>query len=189
MPPFENPDLRQSLTRPACGIPRTHLPALLAVAGGLLCAGCQTDSGDICPVLYCQLRVPKSASPDPKTTRINLDTSTGADSHYLWGYNQKLQKEEGDFLIFEPDDFVLDTDTRRAVTINDFSTPEQMFRLSLPRNPKARDWSQWQRPDFLATGNVDGEFIFGQKIQEIITNVPPDCFELRYKIEMENLGK
>jgi hypothetical protein len=141
-------------------------------------------------MLVCQLRVPKSVSPNPKTTRVNLATCTGEDGHYLWGYNQKEQKEEGSGLIFEPDEFLLDAEpeSRRALIIDDYSTPAQVFRLSLPRNPKARDWSQWQRPDFLAKGDVGWAFIYNQKIQGVMTNVPSDCFELRYKIEMRNLG-
>ncbi len=139
-------------------------------------------------MLVCQLRVPKSVSPNPKTTRVSLATCTGEDSYYLWGYNQKEQKEEGSAFIFEPE-FLLhaEPESRRALIIDDYSTPAQVFRLSLPRNPKARDWSQWQRPDFLARGDVGWAFIYNQKIQGVITNVPSDCFELRYKIEMHNL--
>jgi hypothetical protein len=141
-------------------------------------------------MLICQLRVPKSASPNPRTTRIDLATSSGEDGHYLWAHNQKQQKEDGRFFIFEPDDFLLDTDSRRALIIDEYPTaPAQVFVLSLPRNPKARDWSQWQRPNFLATGDVGWGFMYKQKIHGIITNIPADSFELRYKVEMQNLGK
>jgi hypothetical protein len=119
-----------------------------------------------------------------------LATCTGEDGHFLWGYNQKEQKEDGSALIFEPDEFVLDAepDSRRALSIDDFANPAQVFLLSLPRNPKARDWSQWQRPDFLATGDFGWAFIYNRKIQVVTTNPPPDCFELRYKVEIRNFG-
>jgi hypothetical protein len=162
----------------------------LAIVGCTMCAGCHTGGDDIYPMLVCQLGVPKSISPNPKTTRVSLATCTGEDSHYLWGYNQKEQKEEGSVLIFEPDEFLLTAEpaSRRALIIDDCSSPEQVFRLSLPRNPKARDWSQWQRPDFLAKGDVGWAFIYNRKIQGVMTNVPSDCFELRYRVEMSNLG-
>jgi hypothetical protein len=118
-----------------------------------------------------------------------LATASGEDGHFLWGYNQKVQKEDRSFLIFEPDDFLLDTDTRRAVIIDDHAKPAQVFRLSLPRKPRPQDWSQWQRPDFLATGDVGWAFIYNQKIRGVITNIPSDSFELRYKVEIRNLGK
>ena len=171
----------------ASDMSRIYFSISLAVVCCLICVGCQTEAGDIGPVLICQLRVPKSVSPNPKTTRIDLATSTGEDGHFLWGYNQKVQKEDGRFLIFEPDDFVLDTepDSRRAVIIDDFSTPNQVFRIPLSRKPKVQDWSQWQRPDFLATGDVGWAFIYKRKIQGVITNIPPDSFELRYKVEMQ----
>ena len=138
-------------------------------------------------MLVCQLRVAKSVSPDPKTTRIELATSTGEDGHYLWGYNQKQQKEDGRFFIFEPDEFVLDTepDNRRALIIDDFKTPQQVFRIPMSRKPKVQDWSQWQRPDFLATGDVGWAFIYKRKIQIVTTNAPADSFEMRYKVEIQ----
>lgn len=115
----------------------------------------------------------------------------GEDAHFLWGYNQKAQKEDSGFFIFEPDDFLLFTepDNRRAIIINDFSTRQQVFRLSLPHKPKVQDWSQWVRPDFLATGDVGWAFIYSRKIQGVTTNIPSDCFELRYKIEIRDLSR
>jgi len=162
----------------------------LAAACCLFCAGCHSDGDDICPALICQLRVPKSASPNPKTTRVDVATSTREDGHFLWGYNQKVQKEDGRFLIFEPDEFLLfeEPDKRRALLIDDNATLVQVFLLSVPQKPKVGDWSQWQRPNFLASGDVGWAFIYKQKIQRVVTNIPPDSFELRYKIEMMDLG-
>ena len=154
----------------------------------LICFEHSTQAGDVSFVLICQLRVAKSVSPDPKTTRIDVATDSGEDGHFLWGYNQKVQKEDGSYLIFEPDDFLLFTASRRAVIVDDRSKPAQVFRLSLPHKPKVQDWSQWQRPDFLARGDVGWGFIYNQKIQSVITNIPSDSFELRYKVETRNFG-
>ena len=80
----------------------------------------------------------------------------------------------------------IDEEAREVkVIIDDFSTPQQVFRIPLSRKPKVQDWSQWQRPDFLATGDVGWAFIYKRKIQGVITNIPPDSFELRYKVEMQ----
>jgi len=168
---------------------QTYFPICLAIVCCLICVGCNTEGGNLSPVFICQLRVVKSVSQNPKTTRVDLATSTGEDGHFLWGYNQKVQKEDGKFLIFEPDEFVLDTepDNRRALIIDDFSTPQQVFRLTLPREPKMQEWSLWQHPDFLARGDVGWAFIYNQKIQGVITNIPADSFELRYRVEMRDL--
>ena len=170
-------------------MPRIYFLTWLTAVLCVVCTGCQTDRGDIWPVLICQVRVQKSISPNPKTTRIDVVTSSAEDGHFLWGYNQKVQKENGQFFIFDPDDFLLDTDSRRAVIIEDSVTRVQVFRLHLPRRPKTQDWSQWRRPDFLAAGDFGWAFMYNLKIHGLITNVPPDCFELRYRVEMQNLGK
>src|SRR5262245_40080789 len=119
---------------------RIYFCVWLAVACCLFCAGCKSDGDAISPALICQLRVPKSASPNPKTTRVEVATSTREDGHFLWGYNQKVQKENGQFLIFEPDEFLVfaEPDNRRTLIIDDHSTPAQVFHLSLPPNPKVR---------------------------------------------------
>jgi hypothetical protein len=154
----------------------------------MICAGCGIEAGDASQVLICQLRVPKSVSPNPKATRVDVVTSSGAEGTFLWDQNQKVQKEDGQFLIFEPRYFSLDTDSRRALIVDDRSTPQQIFRLHLPRSPKVQDWSEWRHPDFLVRGDAGWAFIYNQKMQGIITNVPPDSFELRYKIETREFG-
>ena len=153
---------------------RIYFSICLAAACCLICAGCRSGAGDVSPVLICQLRVAKSVSPNPKTTRINLFTSSGADAHFLWGYHQKVQKEDGRFFVFDPDDFLLDTDSRRAVVLDDFSAPQQVFRLRLPRRPKRQDWSAWQRPDLLVRGDVGWAFMYDQKIRGVVTNISAD---------------
>ena len=177
--------------RPLTPKETTYISICLAVLSCLILGGFYARAGDISPVLVCQLRVPKSASLNPKTTRINLFTSSGAGAHFLWGYGQKVQKEDGQFPIFDPDDFMLDSDSRRAVDIDDFATPEQVFLLHLRRKPKKQDWSPWRRPDFLVAqhrGDFGWAFMYNLKFPGvIITNIPKDSFELRYRVEMQNL--
>jgi hypothetical protein len=154
----------------------------------MLWAGCRTEAGGVSQVLICQLRVPKSVGLNPKTTRVDVVTSSGAEGAFLWVQNQRVQKEDGQFLIFEPRYFSINTDSRRALIVDDRSTPQQFFRLHLPRSPKVQDWSEWQHPDFLVRGDAGWDFIYNQKIQGVITNVPPDSFELRYRIETREFG-
>ncbi|HVM63042.1 MAG TPA: hypothetical protein VMV72_19440 [Verrucomicrobiae bacterium] len=168
---------------------RAHVFSWLLV-GWVLGAGCGGNDEIVSPVLVCELRVPKPVNPDAKTTRVSLASATGETGHFLWGYNQKDQKEESGFLIFQPDEFVLDEepDARRALIVGEGPGPSQVFYLPLPRNPKARDWSQWRRPDCLAAGDVGWSVIHNQRANGVSTNVPPDCFELRYKVELRDLG-
>ncbi len=163
---------------------RIDFPVLAACC--IVFVGCHANDNATPPSLVCEVRIQKSVNPDPKTTRFSLVSASTEDGHYLWGYNQKEQKEEDGFLIFQPDQFVLtsERDGNRAVVIQDqsYSKPAQVFRLSLPGSPKPKDWSPWQRPDFLARGDVGWSLIYKQKITGFSTNVPPDSFELRYKI-------
>ena len=142
------------------------------------------------PMLVCELRAPKALNVDPKTTRVSLASYSGESAHFLWAFRQKEQKEEGQFLLFQPDGFVLDTEpeSSRAVIVEKLSAPSQVFRLSLPKKPKATDWTQWRRPDCIAKGDVGWAVIYNQKLNVVSTNVPPDALELRYKVEMRDLG-
>lgn len=148
--------------------------------------GCHSNTNTAPLTLVCEVRIQKSASPDPKTTRFSLVSSSSEEGHYLWGYNQKEQKEEAGFFIFQPDEFLVhaEREGRRALIIRDEShpNPAQVFRLSLPGSPKPTGWSAWQRADFLATGDVGWSLIYNQKVSGFSTHVPPDSFEVRYKI-------
>jgi hypothetical protein len=168
---------------------RIHIPYWLAVVCSVACFACHSYGGDLVPILVCELRAPKVLNPDSKT-RVSLASCSSESGHFLWAFNQKEQKEEGGFLLFQPDSFVLhaEPESRRAVIVQKFPAPAQVFRLSLPKNPNAADWSQWRRPDCTADGDVGWSVIYNQKLQGVSTNIPSDCFELRYKIEMKDLG-
>jgi len=168
---------------------RISFPYWVLVACYAICPACNSQRGDVRPILICELRAPKALNPDPKT-RVSVASSSGEDGHFLWAFNQKEQKEEGGYLIYQPDGFVLhqEPETRRALIIEKFPAPAQVFRLSLPQTPKATEWTKWRRPDCTAKGDVGWSVIYNQKMDAASTNIPHDCFEMRYKIEMTDLG-
>lgn len=156
----------------------------------LICSACgPSESNIIAPILTCELRAPKALRPDPKT-RIELVSHGGESGVFLWAFNQKEQKEEGEVLIFQPDEFVLHAERKegRALVVEYPPGQAQVFQLPIPRTAKAADWSQWRRPDYIAKGNVGWAFMNNRKPNGVTTDIPPDCFEMRYKIEMKDLG-
>ena len=178
-----------SLLRAYNNMSRIHLRFWLVAIGCIVFSGCQSQSSDVVRIFVCELRAPKALNPDPKT-RVSLASWSGESGHFLWAFSQKEQKEEGGYLIFQPDGFVLhpEPESRRALIIQDLPASAQVFRLSLARTPKATDWTHWLRPDCIAKGNVGWSVIYNQKMDVVSTNVPRDCFEMRYKIEMRDLG-
>jgi len=61
----------------------------------------------------------------------------------------------------------------------------QVFALPIGPNPKpTTDWSKWQRPKYIEDSKHAGDdFMDDVKSPDISTNIPPDCFEMRYKIQ------
>jgi len=142
---------------------------------------------DICPIFIFELRAPIALNVETNT-RLSLASYSGEDGTPLW--DCKLTTNET-FRVYYHDGFVLSKEPVKGRTFIIAAWPagtNQVFRLPIPRSPKPQDWSQWQRPDFLATGDVGWSIIYDQKINNLSTNIPPDCFELRYKIENQNLG-
>jgi len=63
----------------------------------------------------------------------------------------------------------------------------EVFVLPITYNQKAMDWSKWHRPDFTENfKNARNNFMEGVTSPDRSTNVPPNTFELRYKIEDSN---
>jgi hypothetical protein len=84
-----------------------------------------------------------------------------------------------------------DATPKRALIISSASSPNsaQVFVLSIPRHPKPQDFTKWQHPDFIADGGVGWAIMYHQKVHIISTNLPTNCFELHYKVEVRDLGK
>ena len=127
-----------------------------------------------------ELRVSKLVTNAP-LTRLELTTEDDSEGTNL---GATKQREEAGFRIFQHS-FLLFPHKRRAFIVG--TQPSQVFELSMPRNPEAADWSQWRRPDYLAKGDAGWDFMNDQNKQARSTNIPPSCFQLRYKIEKEGV--
>jgi hypothetical protein len=125
-----------------------------------------------------ELRAPKTLKADPLTA-FDLTTEEGASGTRL---RLTKRREEGDFQIFQHS-FLIFSERRRAMVVRTDRQPSQVFVLSIPSKPKPADWTQWQRPTYVAKGDAGWDFMHDQNKQNRSTNAPPDCFELRFKIE------
>jgi hypothetical protein len=121
----------------------------------------------------------------PFDTNTDLEFVTDATSE---GGLLRRTKENGDdnFRVFQKSFNLLPRERRRSIIIHTHSLPknqpDQVFLLSMARKPKAIDWTNWRHPDYVET-NADWNFIRGYKSTDRSTNIPPNSFELRYKIE------
>ena len=60
----------------------------------------------------------------------------------------------------------------------------QIFRLPIGQKPKVTNWSEWQRPNYVESSkDASNNFMDEQKSPDRSTNIPPNSFEMRYKIE------
>ena len=123
-----------------------------------------------------ELRVPKGATNDPSMS-VELATEEGSSATDL--VDTKQREEEG-FRVFQHS-FLLFENKRRALIVG--PQPCQVFQLSIPEHPKPKDWTEWRRPDYLAKGDAGWDFIYNQNKQSRSTNLPANCFQVRYKIE------
>jgi hypothetical protein len=76
---------------------------------------------------------------------------------------------------------------RFAIIVSPDASPKsmaQVFRLPIGQNPKPTDWSKWHRPSYIENSkNASNNFMDDQKSPDRSTNIPPNCFEMRYRIE------
>ena len=146
------------------------------------CAGIANGSDVVYPFTF-EVRIPKTAKPDLKSTQVSLVAAHGEDATFLWACKQR---EAGGFLIFQRDFLVFSEDKpQRGLIVH--AAPKQIFRLSIPQTPKPTDWSQWQRPSYSQSGDAGWTFFVpDSKTTNRSTNIPPVCFEVRYKIESKN---
>jgi hypothetical protein len=139
-------------------------------------------------MLIFELRTPQAQKPDPKT-RIDLAVEgQGSSGTFLSACTQRV---EGASFVFQRD-FVLgdEPSRKRALIVSPYlptQAGEQVFLLSIPRNPKPRGFTEWQHPTYMAK-DAGWAIMYDKKVDIISTNIPPDSFELRYKVEMQNLG-
>jgi hypothetical protein len=156
----------------------------------IACSGCVvvSDASDAAYPFVFEIRIPKDVRPDLKT-EVSLVAYRGEDGTML---SACKQSEEGAFLVFQGD-FLLFTEDKpqRGLVVTLFpSLPDalqrtraQVFRLSIPKTPKPSEWSQWKRPNYIEIGDAGPTFSYpDSKVPGRSTNIPPICFELRYKI-------
>jgi hypothetical protein len=133
-------------------------------------------------VLRVEIRFQKTAVYDTNTylafgtdNKIEFDPLSSAE-----------QREDGEFKVLQKRYNLLPKDHRYAVItyINrkPRNWPDQVFLLSLPLKQKPMDWTNWQHPNYVET-NAVSNFRFNYTPPDRSTNVPPNSFELRYKVE------
>ena len=92
------------------------------------------------------------------------------------------QREDGEYRVFQQS-FELKNDPARAIIVAPWNQIDQVFLLSLPHKLKQSDWTNWQHPNYVET-NADSNFRFAYIPPDRSTNIPPNSFELRYKVEL-----
>jgi hypothetical protein len=126
-----------------------------------------------------ELRLPKSIKPAPLTS-FDLVTEDGLEGTRL---RLTKQREEPGFNIFQ-ESFLIFVSKRNAMVVRpDNSKQSQVFVMSLPKPVKPIEWTEWKKPSYIDVGNATWDFMHGLKSDTRSTNIPPNCFEFRYKIE------
>ena len=132
-----------------------------------------------------ELRVPKTVEVGDGTIEF-----VGEHSFQRHPLTQIKPTTDGTTNVFH-DSFMIYTsyrERRLAIVVWPDSPPKvtaQVFRLPIGANPKATtEWSKWQKPDYIENSKKAGDnFMDDVKSDDCSTNIPPNCFEVRYKIE------
>ena len=136
-----------------------------------------------------ELRVQKSLNVD-RMTNIDLVTDTCAHATRIFG---AMRHEEGDYAIFSGRFFsslIYNSDKRRALIVTPYNHTQsisQVFLIEKTFYLKTTDWSQWKKPDYIEKSNAFMTFMYKIKDYDRSTNIPKDCFEMRFKITKSNL--
>ncbi len=152
------------------------LKPLIHIALLALCTSAAL-ADDTAKFLY-ELRAPKTLKFDPLTS-FELVTEEDASGTRL---RLTKRREEGDFVVFADSCLIFEGHTRRAMIVTVAGQPSQVFRLTIPSTPKPADWTKWQRPDYTEKSDAMWTFMHDLKKHDRSTNVPPNAFELRFKI-------
>jgi hypothetical protein len=156
--------------------------SLILVSAMLGCVGTSLRAADAKGVLYVEIRCPKA---------IEIKSNTGVYSglnfrtdHTTEGTPLSLtkQREDGDFRVFQQS-YKLKSERARAVIVTPWNQIDQVFVLSLPLKLKQSDWTNWQHADYVET-NAVSNFRFAYIPPDRSTNIPPNSFEMRYRVEL-----
>jgi hypothetical protein len=127
--------------------------------------------------LQVELRILKTVPFDDQR-KLEFVTNEGINGSPLKSLSPR---EEQNHIIFSTS-FLSFGESRHAVMVRPFSTaPTQVFPL--PLTVKAADWSSWTKPEYLENSDASWTFMQNLKNAERFTDLPPNCFELRYKVE------
>jgi hypothetical protein len=134
-------------------------------------------AGDAHKFFY-ELRAPKTSKFDP-LTRVDLVADQSAVGTLL---RLTKRREDGNFIIFYDSCLIFNGEERRAMVVTTKGQPSQVFRLTIPSSAKPAGWSKWQRPDYTENSDVIWTFVHDTKDHDRSTNIPPNCFEFRFRI-------
>jgi hypothetical protein len=132
--------------------------------------------------LFYELRAPKALKFEP-LTRFDVVTDQSVEGTRL---RLTKRRDEGDFVIFSFSCLIFAGESRRAMIVHTDGQPSQVFRLKITRKPWPADWSNWQQPDYIEKTDAVWTFMHDLKEHDRSTNIPPNCFELRFKITKWN---
>jgi hypothetical protein len=132
-------------------------------------------------MLHIELRISKAAQLDADI-RLAFGTDNGME---MAGMSNLVQKEDGDFRVFETSYQLKIRNPRRALIVyhhKPSKESDQVFVFSLPSDIKPTDWTDRKHPDFCET-NAASNFRFEYVPADRSTNTPPNAFAMRYRIE------
>ena len=135
-----------------------------------------------------ELRISQTSNLSVTNTRVSLVAGDGEDSTFLWACKQT---NDADHLVFQRHFLIFQDDSpKRGLIIQALPEPAQVFRLAFERKLKPTDWTPWQGPSYLEKGDAGATFFLpDNRAKNRSTHVPPNCFELRYKISNRNKQK
>ncbi|HEY5296758.1 MAG TPA: hypothetical protein VIK59_02435 [Verrucomicrobiae bacterium] len=135
-------------------------------------------------ILDIEIRSPKSVGFDTNTD-LEFVTDKTAKGDFL---SQIKQQDDDKYRYFQQSYPLSAKERRRAIIIYTHSSPknqpQQVFLLPIPAKAKSADWTNWRYANYLEANAVSNFILnFDYMPPDRSTNIPPNSFELRYKIE------
>ena len=170
-----------------CGEPLGRLRVILQSVNGLFYIGPPVVI--VCAFLFppteyvyeisCELRVSASVQIEP-LTRFSLTTDTDRSGGTL--EKAARRKIENQSVIFSTASLLNAHKEQRVFYVQRPNGPYQVFHLPADP-PQPTDWTQWRSPDWVEKRENDWHILADSQNHERSAKVPPDCFELRYRID------
>lgn len=146
---------------------------------GVALAGCAAIQGVRPMKVEVQVRSPASVSVDP-ATQLAFRRERTIDGILISATDSSLTN---DFHVFRHSfEWRPDDQPKALVVYLSRASTNQVFFLSIPLNAQAWDWTNWRYPDYLET-NAVSNLRFNYVPPDRTTNVPPNSFQLRYRIQ------